>query len=153
MLIALRDQFLWRAFEDNTSTGIASFRSEVDDVVGARDHFLVVFDHDHAMAVGDQRVQRGEQFGDVVEVQAGGGLVEDEERGFLVLSFGEEGGKFDALRLTATERTAALAELHITETGLLQRCDLFNDVLHRTMLVDMRTEEHERIVNRHVEHL
>ena len=54
--------------------------AQVDDPVGGPDHFQVVLDDQDAAAVVDQPLEGVEQLGDVVEVQAGGGLVEDEQR-------------------------------------------------------------------------
>ena len=50
------------------------------DPVGGLDHVEVVLDHHDRVAVVAQAVQHGEQVLDVVEVQAGGRLVEDVER-------------------------------------------------------------------------
>ena len=59
---------------------IAPFGPEVDDPVGGLDHIQVVLDDDDRVARVDQSVQHLEQLVDVVEMQAGGGLVEDVER-------------------------------------------------------------------------
>ena len=83
------------------ASAFTALRPEVDDLVGALDHLGVVLDADHTVTVGDEHVEGFQQFGDVVEVKAGGGLVEDEQRGLLVLSLGEEARQLDALRLAA----------------------------------------------------
>ncbi|MBN8999180.1 MAG: hypothetical protein J0H54_07235, partial [Rhizobiales bacterium] len=49
---------------------VAAFRAEIDDPVGRLDDLEIVLDHDHAVALVDQRMQHLEQLGDVVEVQA-----------------------------------------------------------------------------------
>ncbi len=54
-------------------------RPEVDHPVGGLDDVEVVLDHDHGVAGVDQAVEHFEQLADVLEVEAGGGLVEDVE--------------------------------------------------------------------------
>jgi hypothetical protein len=57
----------------------APFGAEVDDVVDRLDHVEVVFDHHHRVAGVDQTLQHLQQLADVLEVEPGGGLVEDVE--------------------------------------------------------------------------
>ena len=59
-----------------------------------------MFDDHHAVALFDQTVEDFEEFADILEMQASGGLVEDIQRlagGPAAEFFGE----FDALRLAA----------------------------------------------------
>jgi hypothetical protein len=62
------------------AAGVAAFRAEVDDPVGGADHVEVVLDHEQRVAGGEQLAEGAQQLGDVVEVQAGGRLVEQEQR-------------------------------------------------------------------------
>src|SRR5476651_674281 len=71
---------LGRALRDDASTAVASLGAQVDHPVRGLDDVEVVLDHDHRVAMVAQPVQHREQQVDVVEMQAGGGLVEDEER-------------------------------------------------------------------------
>ena len=73
------------------AAGVAAVGAEVDYPVGAFDYFGVVFDDDDGVAVGEQAVEGGQQHVHVVEVEAGGGLVEDEHGGARPL-LGKEGG-------------------------------------------------------------
>ena len=57
----------------------AAAGAEVDHPVGGLDDVEVVLDHDHGVALLDQAVEHFEQLADVLEVEAGGGLVEDVE--------------------------------------------------------------------------
>jgi hypothetical protein len=66
--------------DDDFAAAVAAFGTEIDDPVGGLDDFEIVLDHDHRVALVDQFVQHFEQLGDVVEMQAGGRLVEDVER-------------------------------------------------------------------------
>ena len=64
---------------DDFAAGFAAFGAKVYDPVACCDHVEIVLDHDERVAGGDQLAERAQQFGDVVEVQAGGGLVEQEQ--------------------------------------------------------------------------
>ena len=61
---------------------VAAFGAEIDDPVRAANHIQIVLDHQDASARAQQALEGAEQLRDVVEVQAGGGLVEDVERAF-----------------------------------------------------------------------
>ena len=58
---------------------VAAFGAELDDVVGGGDDVGVVLYHDDGVATVDEGAEGGEEFLYVVEMQAGGRLVEDEE--------------------------------------------------------------------------
>src|SRR5690606_39751666 len=66
-----------RSGGDDGTAPMAALGPEVDDPVGGLDHVQVVLDHHHRVAVVAQPVQHGQQVLDVMEVQAGRGLVED----------------------------------------------------------------------------
>ena len=65
---------------DDLAAAVAAFGAKVDHPVGGLDDVQIVLDHDHGVALLDQLVQHLQQLGDVVEVQAGGRLVQDVER-------------------------------------------------------------------------
>ena len=54
-----------------------------------------------------------------MEMQARGGFVEDEQRGFVIF-LGEIVGQFQALILTARERGSGLAEGDVAQSDLLE---------------------------------
>ena len=58
---------------------VAAFGAELDDVVGGGDDVGVVLHYDDGVATVDEGAKGGEEFLYVVEMQAGGRLVEDEE--------------------------------------------------------------------------
>ena len=68
------------AGRDDGAAALAAIGSEVDHPVGGLDHVEIVLDDHQAAAVLDQALEGREQLRDVVEVEAGGGLVEDEQR-------------------------------------------------------------------------
>ena len=57
----------------------AAFGAEVDDPVGGLDDVEIMLDHHHAVALFDEAVEDFEEFADIVEVEAGGRLVQDIE--------------------------------------------------------------------------
>ena len=74
------DQVLRRARGDDLAAAVAALGPEVDDPVGRLDDLEIVLDDDDRVALVDQLVQHLEQLRHVVEVEAGGRLVEDVER-------------------------------------------------------------------------
>src|SRR5205823_4446169 len=65
---------------------VPGFRPEIDDPIRAFDHIEVVFDDEHGMTGVNQTLKNFEQQADIVEVQAGGGLVEEEQCAFQIRS-------------------------------------------------------------------
>ena len=93
----------------------------------------------------DQAVEHFEQLADVLEMEAGGRLVEDVER----LAGGAPRQllrQLDALRLAAAERRRRLADLDVAEADLLQHAHLVADA-------GDRLEEARPRPRRHVEHV
>ena len=136
---------LGRALGDDQAAAGAALGAHVDDPVGGLDDVEVVLDDDDGVARVDQPAQHAEQLADVLEVQAGGRLVEDVDgapgRALLQL-----GGELDALRLAAGQRRRRLAEPHVAEPDVDQRLQVPRDRGHRL-------EELQRLLDRHVEHL
>jgi hypothetical protein len=69
-----------RAGADQLPAGLAALRAEVDDPVAGADDVEVVLDHHQRVAGGDEAAEGFQQLGDVIEVQAGRRLVEEEQR-------------------------------------------------------------------------
>ena len=111
--------FLGRAGGDDLAARVAPFGPQVDDPVGRLDHVQIVLDHQHRVAQVDQPVEHGQQLLDVVEVQAGGRLVEDVER-VAGVDAGQFGGQLDALGLAAGERGRGLAQRQVAQADFLQ---------------------------------
>ena len=91
------------------------------------DHVEIVLDHQHRVAPIDQPVEHGQQLPDVVEVQAGGRLVEDVER-LAGVDAGQFGGQLDPLGFAAGERGRRLARA--SDSPARPRCRLLSS---RTM--------------------
>src|SRR3981189_796326 len=64
---------------DDLPAAAAAFGTHVDDPVGGFDDVEIVLDDEERAAAFDELAEGGEEFGYVVEVEAGGGLVEDVE--------------------------------------------------------------------------
>ena len=77
--------FLRRARRDDQPAAAARFRAEIDDVVGALDHFEIVLDDEQRCCPARRAARRPHEQRDVVEVQAGGRLIEDQQAVRLAL--------------------------------------------------------------------
>ena len=99
---------------DDATAVFAAFGAEVEDPVGIADDVEVVLDDDDGVAEIGETVKDFEELADVVEVKAGGGLVEQVESA-AGLALGEFAGQLHALGLTAGESCCALAEVHIAQ--------------------------------------
>ncbi len=78
------------------------------------DDIEVVFDHENGVAFADEFLEDGEEFFDIVEMEACGGLIENIE-GFAGGTAGKFGSELDSLRFTAGKSGGGLAELDVTE--------------------------------------
>ena len=137
--------FVGRALGDQLATAGTGLGPEVDDPVGRLDHLEVVLDDDHRVAQVGQAVDHVQQLADVVEVQAGGRLVED-VKGLARVGPRQLGGQLDALGLAAGERRRGLAQRNVTQAHVVQGLQDPADSRHVG-------EELERPVDRHVEHV
>src|SRR3954447_10624482 len=68
---------LGRAHRDDRAAVFAPLRPEIDDEVRGFDHVEVVLNHEQRVPRLEQLPERGQELGDVVEVQPGGRLVEN----------------------------------------------------------------------------
>src|SRR6476661_1044355 len=100
--------FGW-TFGDDATTSCAAFGAEVDDPVGGLDDIEVMLDDHHRVSRIDQPVENFEELANVVEVEAGGGLVEQIE-GAAGLDTRKFGGQLHALGFAAGKRGGRLAE-------------------------------------------
>ena len=85
-------------------------------------------DNDRVAEVGEP-VQDFEELAHVVEVQAGGGLVEQVEC-LACLALGELASQFHALCLAAAECRRALSQMHVAEADVDQRLQLLSNLRH-----------------------
>ncbi len=163
----VRAHRLRRAFDHDRAAAFAALGAEVDDPVRRGDHVEVVLDDDQRMPGLQQLVEGAEQLGDVLEMQAGGGLVEQEQQtrlelvhrisnklihrpGFayslLLRRLGEVAGELQALRLAARQRRHRLAEAQVIEADVGQRRE-------RGEHLGMLAEHVQRLVHGELQHV
>ena len=114
-----------RAFGHDEAAALAAFGPQVDEPVAGADHVEVVLDDDERVPGLQQLAQRAHELGNVVKVQAGGGLVKQEQRAFAghVLArlggglgrLGQKARQLEALRLAAGQGWHRLAQRHVVE--------------------------------------
>src|SRR5580704_16931226 len=130
---------------DDVAAAGAAVGAEVDDVVGGLDDVEVVLDDDDGVAAVDEPAQDAQQFADVFEVQAGGGLVQDVDgpAGGAALQFG---GQLDPLCFAAGQGGRGLAEADVPQADIGQGGQV---------AVDGRDggEEAGGFLDRHVQHV
>ena len=110
----------------NLSAFLAAFRAEVDDPVGALDDLEIVLDHDDRIARFDQALEQSDEKRNIIEVQSGRRLVEDEQVSgfsFPVSGLAKVPDEFQPLRFAAGESVERLAKAQITESDFLQDCE------------------------------
>src|SRR6184192_2383585 len=108
---------------DDLAAAFTALRTQVYHPVGGLDDIEVVLDHHDGVALVAQAVQDMQQLLDVVEMQPGGGLVQDVE-GLAGGTLGELSRQLHALRLTARERGGVLSEAHVREADVGERLEL-----------------------------
>ena len=67
---------LWRSLSNDAAARCAGFGAHVDDVVRLGHEAGVVLDHHDGVALVDETVEDIDEFPDVLEVQADGGLLD-----------------------------------------------------------------------------
>src|SRR5713226_8574475 len=117
-LFGAGDEF-GRALGDDAAAAFAAFGAEVDDPVGLLDDVEMVLDDEHGVAEINEALQNGEQFSNVVEVQAGGGFIENVKRA-AGLALGKLAGQLNALGFTAGKSGGGLAERDVAEANFDQ---------------------------------
>src|SRR5579883_2494410 len=78
----------------------AAFRAEIDDPIGGFDYVEIVFDDDKRSAAFEEFAEGSEQLLNIVEMQAGGGLVQDVENAGIG-GMNEVRGELEALGFAA----------------------------------------------------
>ena len=117
-----------RALGHDEAAGITAFRAQINQPVAGANHVQVVLDDDQRMSGFEQLAQGAHQFGNVVKVQARGGLIEQKQRAFarqlLAAAGGTFGGlcqksrKLEALRFPARQSGHGLAELDVFQPDI-----------------------------------
>ena len=114
-----------RAYGHHLAARFAAFGAEVEQPVAGADHVQVVFNHQQRMAGVKQLTQGAHKFGDVVEMQTRGGLIEHKQRAAFGHRLAAAGGAFgglgqkpcqlEALCFAARQGRHRLAELYVLQ--------------------------------------
>ena len=125
-----------------------------------------MLDDHHRMSPGQQGVESPQQLADIVEMQPGGRLVENEQDRASGIFLDQERRQFDALALPAGQRRRRLPEFDIAQSHILQRLQFLDNLFIDRILVLIGCEQvygsidrqFENIVNRmtvilHLQHL
>ena len=121
---------LGRALGHEQPARRAGFRPEIDHVIRALDDFEVVLDHEEAVAILHQPGEDLHEHRDVVKVQAGRRLIENEQ-GAVFVALRQALDELEPLRLAAGKHVERLAEREIAEAHFLehaQRLDNAGDL-------------------------
>src|SRR5438105_4940 len=94
--------------------------AHVDHPIGSLDYVKIVLNHDHRVAQINQAIEHVEELANVIEVQAGGRLVEDVKRAARV-GPSQLGRELDALRLAAGEGGGRLAQGEVVQAHVGER--------------------------------
>src|SRR6185503_2843972 len=129
---------------NNVPAGVATFCTEIDNMIRCFDHVEVVFDHQQRTTSIDQRTERSQQLVDVVKVQACRRLVEDVER-LGSGSLQQVRSELDALRFAAGQRRRRLAQPQVAQPNVIQNTQAIRNLLHFT-------KETDRLAHSHVQH-
>ncbi len=124
---------------EHLAAGIASLGPQIDDPVGGPNDVQVVLDDHQRVSLGEELAKRAQQGGDVVEVQPGGGLVEQEQDALgwsparasapsLVAGLGQMPGQLEPLGLAPGESGHWLAQLHVAQPHGHERLDAPQDL-------------------------
>ena len=113
-LFGLND-LLGSSCSQDSPTPLTSFRSEIDNMVGAFYDLHVMLDHDNGMALLDKLFEDPKQPLDIMEMKTGSRLIEDKKRACL-FCFSHMGGELEPLRLAAGQSRQRLTQTHIIES-------------------------------------
>ncbi len=113
--------FFRRPLHDDVSAVDTGLWTEIDDPVGRLNDIEIVFDDDNRVPLLDEAGEHLQQFGDVVDVQAGRGFIQQIERASGV-GTGEFGGQLHPLRFTTAQGCGGLTEREVIESDGGERC-------------------------------
>ncbi len=119
MRLRVARDLLGRTCGDDFAAEVAAFRAEVDEPISGFDDIEIVLDDEERSAGLEELAEGSEELGYVVEMKAGGGLVENVED-TSVFRAGEMRREFKALGFAAGKSRAGLAEAEIPEADFVE---------------------------------
>ena len=145
-----------RAHRHHFTTRVTAFRAEVDEPVTGTNHIQVVLNHDQGVACVEQLAHGAHQLGDVIKVQASGGLIKHEQSatpghtlfagGRVFGSLGQITSQLQALGFPSRQRGHRLAELDVLQPYV-------NDGLQGTNHVTVTLKHQGRFADREIQHI
>ena len=136
---------LRRTFRHDPAAALASLRPHVDHPVSRLYDIQVVFDDDNGVACIPQALHDNKQCLDILEVQAGGWLIQDVE-GVASVPLGQLTRQLDPLGFSTGQGSGVLPERHIGQADVHQGRQLTVEHGHGI-------EEVKRLLDRHAQHL
>merc|ERR1712005_82398 len=126
--------FFRRPGDDHLSAVNSGFRAKVDDMIRTFDDIKVVLNHNDGIARIDEALEDFQQHTGIIKVEAGSGLVEDEQAGLAVLPgplwFGEQvANELEALAFTAAQSIERLAESQVAQADIGEKLKPLDYVL------------------------
>ena len=145
MAFGHRGDFLGRAGRHDGATAVAALRTKVNHIVGGFDDVEVMLDNKHGVPRVHQTLQYLKQLTNIIEVEAGSGLIENIE-GFACLATLKLACQLHTLSLTTRKRSGGLAQANIAQAHIVQSVELARQPR------DLR-EETASLVNCHVQNV
>lgn len=149
-----------RALADDAAAMHARARPHVEDIVGVADRVLVMFDHDHRIALIAQVHQRAQQPVVVALMQPDGGFVQHIQNAGQAAA--DLAGQTDALRFAARQGARRARQGQIVQPDIDQKAKPFADFLEnggRDLVLLFRQvigrvlHPDQRLVDRQLDHL
>ena len=111
--------FLRRALRDYSSTALAAFRSDINEVIGGLDDVQVMLDDNNCVSAVGQSAQDLHQLMNIRKMQAGGRLIQnvDSLSGSAAAQFC---GQLDSLCLTAGQLGRRLPQTNVRKSYIIQ---------------------------------
>src|SRR5688572_27178706 len=83
------------------ATSITRFRTQIDYPISTPDNISIMFDNDNGMALFDQRIERHQQFPDIMKMKTRGRFIKNEQDLIARPALAKERSQFYTLRFTA----------------------------------------------------
>jgi hypothetical protein len=105
------------AFEHEPAAGLSPFRAQIQDVVGLFDDVEIVLDDDYRISLAGQGLQNLQELFYIIEVKAGGRLVQNVDRSSRGSAV-QLPGELDSLSLATRQGHGALSDLDIAQSNV-----------------------------------
>ena len=117
-LISLHN-ILGRALSHDYAAAISAFRSHIDDPVGCFHHFKIMLDHNHRIALIDKLVEHFKELGHIVEMEPGGGLIQEDQ--LRIVDHGHGKGQHRFTEADWTDITSPDAYAYVKSKTIAER--------------------------------